>query len=294
MQFALQLIFAGICVGSVYALIAMGLSLTFWTTRTLNFGQGSLLMIAAVGTVALIAAGVPVVMSIVGGLGLAAVIMIVTERIAVRPIVQAVGSMGWVVSTLGLGLFLQGFVAKFFGSQAIAFPSVIFDSLDFVSVLGVQVSLQYLSILALALVLMIALEAFLRWMSWGRAVRAVAHDPEAAALAGIPVRRVVVLSFGTSGLLAGIAGILIAQISGTVDPAFGFNLMVLGFVAAVFGGMGSTLGALLGGTSLGILEKLVGGYVSTAAEHGIAFAILMLVLAVRPDGLFGKGEVTKA
>jgi branched-chain amino acid transport system permease protein len=294
MQFALQLIFAGVCVGSVYALIAMGLSLTFWTTRTLNFGQGSLLMIAAVGTVALISSGVPIGLSVAAGIVLAGAIMIVTEWVAVRPIARSVGSMGWVVSTLGLGLFLQGFVARFFGSQAIAFPSVLFDSMDFVSVAGVQVSVQYLAILALALLLMVALEAFLRSTAWGRAVRAVAHDPEAASLAGIPVRRVVTLSFAASGILAGIAGVLIAQTSGTVDPAFGFNLMVLGFVAAVFGGMGSTLGALLGGTALGVLEKLVGGYVSTAAEHGIAFAILMLVLAIRPEGLFGKGEVTKA
>jgi branched-chain amino acid transport system permease protein len=225
---------------------------------------------------------------------LAGAIMVVAEAIAVRPVAQSAGSMGWVVSTLGLGLFLQGVVSKFFGSQAVAFPSIIFDAMDFVSVFGVQVSLQYLAVLCLSLALMVVLELFLRTTAWGRAVRAVAHDGEAAALAGIPVRRVIVFSFLASGVLAGIAGVMVAQIAGTVDPSFGFNLMVLGFVAAVFGGMGNTLGALVGGIALGVIEKLVGGYVSTAAEHGIAFAILMIILAVRPEGLFGKREMTKA
>ena len=293
MYFLLQLIFSGICVGAVYALIAMGLSLTFWTTRTLNFGQGSLLMTASVATVALLGAGLPVAVALLFGVLLAGALMILAELIAIRPLLKAGDSMGWVVSTLGFGLFLQGFVSTFFGSQAIAFPSLVFDAMDFVDVAGVQVSAQYLAVLALALALMVAMELFLRRSAWGRAVRAVSHDADVAALAGIPVRRVVVLSFVASGVLAGIAGVMVAQITGTVDPSFGFNLMVLGFVAAVFGGMGNTLGALVGGIALGIIEKLVGGYVSTAAEHAMAFAILMAILAVRPQGLFGRKEFTK-
>jgi branched-chain amino acid transport system permease protein len=294
MNFALQLIVSGLCVGAVYALIAMGLSLTYWTTRTLNFGQGSLLMVAAVATVALIGGGTPVPLAVVGSLLIAAALMILAEAIAVRPLVKSGGSMGWVVSTLGLGLFLQGFVAKFYGSQAIAFPSILFESQTFLTLFGIRVSAQYLAVLFLSLALMVVMELFLRLSAWGRAVRAVAHDPDLAALVGIPVRRVVLLSFVASGVLAAIAGILVAQISGTVDPAFGFNLMVLGFVAGVFGGLGNTAGALIGGISLGVIEKLVGGYVSSAAEHGIAFTILLTILVVRPQGLFGRREFAKA
>ncbi|HYH39040.1 MAG TPA: branched-chain amino acid ABC transporter permease [Azospirillum sp.] len=293
MHFLLQLIFSGICVGAVYALIAMGLSLTFWTTRTLNFGQGSLLMTASVATVTLLGAGLPVAVALLCGVLLAGALMILAELIAIRPLLKAGDSMGWVVSTLGFGLFLQGFVSTYFGSQAIAFPSLVFDALDFVDIAGVQVSSQYLAVLTLSLTLMVVMELFLRRSAWGRAVRAVSHDADAAALAGIPVRRVVVVSFVASGVLAGIAGVMVAQITGTVDPSFGFNLMVLGFVAAVFGGMGNTLGALVGGIALGVIEKLVGGYVSTAAEHAMAFAILMVILAVRPQGLFGRKEFTK-
>lgn len=293
MEFFLQLVFAGVCVGAAYALIAMGLSLTFWTTKTLNFGQGSLLMLGAVASTSLIAQGLPAGVALPLALFITGALMVVAERVAIRPLLKSGESMGWVVSTLGFGLFVQGFVAKFFGSQAIAVPSLVFDSMAFVSIAGIQVSAQSLSVLVVSLVLMVAMELFLRRSAWGRAVRAVAHDPDAASLAGIPVRRVVVVSFIASGVLAGLAGILLSQINGTVDPGFGFNLMVLGFVAAVFGGMGSIQGAMVGGMALGVIEKLVGGYVSTAFEHAMAFAILMVILATRPQGLFGRAEVTK-
>ena len=292
MEFAIQLVFSGISVGSVYALIAMGMVLTFWTTRVINFGHGSLLMLGALLTVVL---GGPLGLyrAAMIAVGITAVLMVLAERAAVRPLVKLAGSMGWIVSTLGLGIFLQGFAAKFFGSQAVAFPSLLFTNDDTIPFLGIRLSAQYLSILGLSLLIMFAMEIFLRRSPWGRAVRAVAHDPDLSSIMGIPGRRVVILSFAASGLLAGVAGIMTAQISGTVDPAFGFNLMVLGFVASVIGGMGSSIGALTGGIFLGVLEKLVGGYISTAAQHGIAFAVLMVVLAVRPQGLFGKEEITK-
>lgn len=293
MNFTLQLVFAGVCVGSTYALIAMGLSLTFWTTRTMNFGQGSLLMVGAVAATTMITAKLLPALAVVAGTLLTAVLMIVVERIAIRPLIKSGESMGWVVSTLGFGLFLQGFVAKFFGSQAIVFPSLMFDSQDFVNILGIQVSAQYLAVLALSVALMVAMELFLRRSRWGRAVRAVSHDAEVAALAGIPVRRIVVLSFAASGLLGGLAGIMVSQITGTVEPQFGFNLIILGFVAAVFGGMGSIVGALIGGIALGIAEKLAGGFISTAFGDAMAFAILMVILAIRPQGLFGQREVVK-
>lgn len=293
MDFATQLIFAGISVGSVYALIALGLNLTFWTTRTLNFGQGSLMMLCGIAGLVVADLGLGIYGGLIAGLVLVGLIMVFTEAVAIRPIARMAGSMGWVVTTLGIGIFLQGFVAKFFGSQAVAFPSVVFSARDFVEIFGTRLSLQYLVILAISVALVVGLEIFLRRTPWGRALRAVATDADLAAVMGIPVRRVVTLSFVASGVLAGIAGILTAQITGTIDAAFGFNLLILGFVAAVLGGIGSTWGALAGGLLLGVMEKLVGGYISTAAEQAIAFALLMLILAVRPEGLFGEKEVTK-
>jgi branched-chain amino acid transport system permease protein len=294
-DFFFSLLLAGISVGAVYSLIALGLNLTFWTTKTLNFGQGSLMMLCAMLTVFLSSQGIAIALAVLGSLVVVAGLGMFVERWTVRPALQASGgSMGWVVSTLGFGIFLQGMAAKYFGSQAMAFPDVVFTAQDFVTLFGQYVSLQYLVVLAVAVALILALELFVRRTVWGQAVHAVSLDPELALVQGIPVRRLVLGSFMLSSVLAGVAGVLIAQIGGTVDPAFGFDLVLLGFVAAVLGGMGSSLGALAGGLVVGVISKLVGGYVSTAAEHGIAFALLMLALAVRPQGLFGRPEVSKA
>jgi len=293
MIFAAQLVFAGICVGAVYALIALGLNLTFWATRTMNFAQGSLMMLCAVIAVGVLSGGFNIYLGLFAGLALTGIIAAATEAIAIRPIAHLTGSMGWVVTTLGVGIFLQGFVSKFFGSQALAFPSFLFSARDYVSVFGIRLSAQYMIILAIAVLLVLLFELFLKRTAWGRALQAVAADQDLAAVMGIPVRVVVTLSFIASGVLAGVAGVLVAQITGTVDAAFGFNLLISGFVAAVIGGMGSTWGALLGGIFLGIMEKLVGGYISTAAEQGIAFALLMVMLAVRPEGLLGEKEFVK-
>ncbi|MBN9560267.1 MAG: branched-chain amino acid ABC transporter permease [Alphaproteobacteria bacterium] len=293
MEDALTLILAGISVGSVYALIAIGLNLTYWTTRTMNFGQGSVMMLGAMMTAVLVAGGVIDALAALASLVVIAAIMVFTEVFTVRPALKIGGSMGWAVSTLGVGIILQGVAAKYFGSQAVAFPDMVFSAQDYVEVFGVRFALQYLAILVLSVALVALLELLLRRTVWGRAMRAVSMDADLAAVAGIPVRPIVLGSYIASGLLAGIAGMLIAQTGGTVDPAFGFDLMIFGFVAAVLGGIGSSSGALLGGLVLGVIEKLVGGYVSTAAAHGIAFALLVVVLVARPQGLFGQREVVK-
>jgi branched-chain amino acid transport system permease protein len=294
-DFFFSLVLAGISVGAVYALIALGLNMTFWTTRTLNFGQGSLMMLCAMLTAFLSSQGVAMALAVVGSLLVVAALGMFIERWTVRPALKSGGgTMGWVVSTLGFGIFLQGMAAKYFGSQAMAFPDVVFTAQDYVTLFGQYVSLQYLVVLAVAVALILLLELFVRKTVWGQAVHAVSLDPELAVVQGMPVRLIILGSFVLSSVLAGVAGVLIAQIGGTVDPAFGFDLVLLGFVAAVLGGMGSSLGALAGGLAVGLISKLVGGYVSTAAEHGIAFALLMVMLALRPQGLFGRPEVSKA
>ena len=295
MEFLFSLVVAGVSVGSAYALIAIGLNMTFWTTRTLNFGQGSLMMLCAMLAAFLSTLGAAIFLAVLGGLVAVGALGVFVERFTIRPALQSTtGSMGWIVATLGFGTFLQGVAAKLFGSQAVAFPEFLFTTQDVVTVFGVPIALQYAAIFVLAVVLVAGLELFLRRTIWGQVVLAVSADPELGRMQGMPVRAVVLLSFIVSSVLAGVAGLLIAQIGGTVDPAFGFDLVLLGFVAAVLGGMGSSIGALVGGIMVGVLSKLVGGYVSSAAEHGIAFAVLMLMLAVRPQGLFARAEIVKA
>ncbi len=292
-MFLTSLIIAGVSVGSVYALVALGLNMTFLTTKTLNFGHGSVMMICAMLVTFIASLGIAMPLAVLAAMALAVLLGLFVERI-VRPALKTSNSMDWVVATLGLGILLQGIAAKEFGSQAVAFPALVFNSYDFLTIFGMSISYQYLLVLLVSIFLIVVFELFLRLTRWGHAVRAVSLDPVLGQVNGLPVRLIIAGSFVLSAFLGGIAGLLVAQIGGTVDPAFGFNLVLLGFVSAVVGGMGSSMGALAGGILVGILSKLVGGYISSAAEQAVAFALLMLMLAVRPQGLFSQPEVNKA
>ncbi|KIL45404.1 branched-chain amino acid ABC transporter permease [Jeotgalibacillus soli] len=292
-QFMLELIFMGICVGSVYSLIAHGFNITFWTTKVVNFAHGPFLMFCSMLILMFLSIGFPWIVAILLEMFSISIIGVILERVSVRPLVKSPTSMGWIVATLGVGLFLQALATKIWGAQALAFPAFIFESTDYVPILGISMSLQYLLVLGTGLGIMLIMELVMKKTIWGKAMKAVSFDPDLASVMGIKSKSVVTISFILSALLAGVAGLLIAPIYGNVAPDFGMNIMVLGFVAAVLGGMGSSKGALIGGMTLGVIEKLVGGYISTSAEHGVAFAILILILAIKPEGLFGIKAVQK-
>jgi len=294
MSFVFTLIVAGLSVGSVYALIAITLNLTYWTTKSVNFGQGALLMLCAIGTATLARSGMSIWLAAFIGIGITSLAMIFVEIICIRPALRLKGSMGWVVSTLGFGILIQGIASKYLGSQAIAFPDVILDYSSYITVFGQRVGSQYLVIFGFSVSIVLLMELALRKTVWGRAIRAISEDRQLSSVFGIPVNTVVIISFMLSGALAGTAGILTAQIIGTVDPSFGFSLLISGFVASIIGGFGSNWGALVGGLLIGVIEQLVGGFVSSAASHGISLALLMIILALRPQGLLGKAEVSKA
>ncbi len=278
---------AGISLGAVYALVAQGYNITFWALRVVNFGHGSFLMMAVMVALAVVNAGFPLWAAILAGLALSAAMGYVLELVAVRPVMRARMGMGWVVSTLGAGIVLQAIATDIWGTRTKAFPAIIFESTDYVRLLGVQLSAQLLLAFAAALLVMVLFEVGIRATLLGKAMRATAADPDCARTMGINIRRMISLAFVLSGLLAGLAGILIAPLTG-IDPAFGLELMIKGFVAAVVGGLGSSSGALVGGIFVGLLELLVGGYISSAARNGVVFSILIVVLAVRPEGLLGK------
>ena len=292
MGFFLQLLFAGISQGAIYALIAYGFNVTYWTLKVVNFAHGSCLMISVMLSLAAFKIGLPILVAMLCGIGITALMVGVLERIAVRPVLNRANGMGWVVSTLGAGIVLQALATLIWGTQAMAFPSFLFESTDYLTLLGIQVSLQLVLVCVAALLVMLVLEALVRRTIWGKVLRAAAFDPESARLRGIPVQRVVTVSFVVSGALAGLAGVLIAPVSG-IDPGFGLNLMIKGFVAAVVGGLGSSLGAMLGGLAVGVIELFVGGYISTAWRNGVVFLLLLLVLMAHPQGLLGRKASVK-
>lgn len=292
MNFFLQLLFAGIAQGAIYALIAYGFNVTYWTLKVVNFAHGSCLMIAVMLSLAAHRLGMPIGLAMLCGIAATALLVAALERIAVRPALERGGGMGWVVSTLGAAVVLQSIATLTWGTQAMAFPPFLFDPTDYAELAGVQVSLQLALVCGAALAVMMGMEGVVRLTIWGKVLRAAAYDPESARLRGIPVRRVVVLSFAASGALAGLAGVLVAPISG-IEPAFGLNLMIKGFAAAVVGGLGSSTGALAGGLVVGIIELFVGGYVSSAFRNGVVFMLLMLTLMFRPQGVLGRQAVVK-
>lgn len=292
MDFFLQLLFAGISQGAIYALIAYGFNVTFWTLKVVNFAHGSCLMIAVMLSLQVHQLGAPIAVATMCGIAATAGLVGILERVAVRPVMGRGNAMGWVVSTLGAGIVLQALATLIWGTQARAFPSILFESTDYVQWLGVQVSLQLVLIVLTAIAAMAVLETVVRFTLWGKVLRATAFDPESARLRGIPVQRVVTVSFVVSGALAGLAGVLVAPVSG-IDPGFGLNLMIKGFVAAVVGGLGSSVGAMAGGLVVGIIELFVGGYVSSQLRNGVVFALLLAVLMLRPSGLLGYKAVVK-
>ena len=292
MSFFLQLLLQGVALGTVYALVGQGLNVTFWTMRIVNFAHGSFLMIGVFLALSAVRAGVPLAAALLLGIAAVAALGVALERLAVRPVLRHAGGLGWIVATLGAAIVIQAVASEVYGPQARAFPDVVFGPGDFVRIAGVQMSLQLLLVAGVALAVLGLFELLIRRTSWGMVLQAVSHDPESARLRGIKVETVVTTSFAISGALAGLAGVLIAPITG-ISPGFGFLLMLNGFAAAVVGGMGSSAGTLIGGVAVGVAELLVGGYLSTSAQSAVAFAVLVGILMVRPSGLFGTREVQK-
>lgn len=292
MQQFLQLMLTGVSMGSIYALVAFALNLTVWTSGTMNFATGNLLMFGAMATLAFFSAIGNLWLSIVLGLITVAVIGYVIERIGVRPLLGQGNSIGWMVTTLGFGIILQAVAANLWGAETRSFPGIIFGSSDYLEVFGVRLSLQLLLVVLASLAMMGLLLLVLKYSVWGKAMRAVSEDAEAARLLSINAKLIVAASFVAGAIVAGTAGILVAPITG-VQPAFGFELMVGGFVAAILGGLGSASGAMVGGVTLGILEELTAGYVSSGFTEVVAFVVLIAVLTLRPQGLFGEREVQR-
>ena len=292
MSFFLQLLLQGMALGTVYALVGQGLNVTFWTLRVVNFAHGAFLMMAVYIALSTWQAGVPLALALVIAVVVIAGLGALLERVAVRPVLKHAGGMGWIVATLGAAIVMEAIAGHIYGPQVRSFPGIIFQPSDYVVVAGVRMSLQLLLVASVALFVLGMFEFLVRRTFWGMVLQATSYDAESAQLRGIRVKAVITMSFVVSAGLAGLAGILIAPITG-ISPAFGFALLLNGFAAAVVGGMGSSVGTLVGGITVGVAELLVGGYISTSAQSAVAFFILILILMVRPAGLFGKREVVK-
>jgi branched-chain amino acid transport system permease protein len=288
----LQYIISGIHTGSIYALTALCFTLVFNATHVINFAQGQLVMLGGMSAVALYGAGLPLWASVVLAILVVMVISLVLERVAIRPLLHA-GVLAQIVATVGASFVFQTVAMLTWGRDDVSLP--FFPGGGAVlRVAGATITGQTLWIAGVTLVIVIGLQVFYRRSLFGTAVRACAVDPLGARLQGISYRTVVMFSFALAGAISAIAGAVFTPAT-MMNYGSGTMLGLKGFVAATLGGLGSSVGAVVGGYVLGIVEALTVGLIpgGSGYKNAISFVVLLLVLFLRPSGLFGAKAVER-
>ena len=278
----------GISLGSVYAIIALGYTMVYGIAKMLNFAHGDVIMVGAYISFCVTQyMGLPALVSVVAAMAVCTLLGIVIERLAYKPLRQAT-SLAVLITAIGVSYFLQNMALLIWGSNPKSFASVVnFGSLRLFGGRLVITSEALTTVLA-NIVIMIALTLFTGKTKIGKAMRAVSEDKGAAELMGINVNATISMTFAIGSALAAIAGVLLCSSYPTLMPTTGSMPGIKAFTAAVFGGIGSIPGAMIGGVLLGVIEILGKAYVSTELGDALVFAVLILVLLVKPTGLLGK------
>jgi len=289
MEMIVQALVSGLAMGSIYALIAIGFSITWNTTKSLNFGQGEFLMVGAlVGLSCYLTFHLPFVISVLAAVGVVGLLGWLLERLAIRPIRHLV-SFGWVMSTIGVGIILKNAAMLVWGTNQITFPSPFGDQV--VRVFGAGIYPQEIFVIAISMAVLTALDLFQRKTIIGKALLATACNREWASLMGIDVNKMIVLSFMVSSGLAALGGVIVAPIT-TAWVLMGSNLGLKAFCAAVLGGVESSRGCIAGGVLLGVTEFLIASWRPDLRDFSV-FALLIVILALKPRGLFAAPKVEK-
>jgi branched-chain amino acid transport system permease protein len=280
-----QQVINGLVIGSIYAMVALGLTLIFGILHIGNFAHGQLYMLGAFATYwAVTLWGWNIWSSMLVAMGSMALLGMVLERIVFRPVHSAPHINGLIVA-LGLFITLENVAFILWGGEERMLPSPYATKV--ITLLSISLTLQRLLVFIISILLIFLLYLFIQRTKMGKAIRAVAQDPEVSRLMGIPIHRISATVFAVSSALAAAAGALVGPIF-CVFPAMGVTPILKAFVVIVLGGMGSIPGAIFGGFILGIAESLGAGYLSSEYKDAFAFAALILVLMVKPSGLFGK------
>ena len=275
----------GISLGSVYAIIALGYTMVYGIAKMLNFAHGDVIMVGAyISFCTTSYLGLSPLVSVLFSIIVCTVLGIVVERLAYKPLRQA-PSLAVLITAIGVSYFLQNAALLIWGSSPKTFSSV--TGSWTLKLFGGQLIVSGVTILACILI-MICLTLFTNKTKMGTAMRAVSEDKAAAGLMGINVNTTISLTFAIGSGLAAIAGVLLCSAYPTLMPTTGSMPGIKAFTAAVFGGIGSIPGAMIGGILLGIIEIFSKAYISTQLSDAIVFAVLIVVLIVKPDGLLGK------
>jgi branched-chain amino acid transport system permease protein len=283
----------GVMLGSTYALVAIGYTLIFGVLRLLHLAHGEVFMVGAfAGLQAVLWWQFGPIAALVVGLIASGLIGMLLELVAFRPIRRRGNShLAPIVSTIGAGLVLQELMTKAFGAEQSPFPSalsrIVYD-LGIVSVTGSQVF-----ILGVAVATMLALHLFVTRTRYGMAMRATSENIQVAAILGINVNTVILITFGLASALGGIAGVLVGLNFNAISPFMGVEMGIKGMAVMLIGGLGSIYGAMVGGLLLGIVEVMSVAYLASSLRDGFAFCLMILILMLRPRGLFQTGIRTE-
>ena len=286
-----QQLINGISLGSIYALIALGYTMIYGIIKLINFAHGDIYMVGAyIGFFAITQAHLSIVPALLISLVTTGFLGMVVERLAYKPLRHA-PRISVLITAIGVSFFLEYTSMYFVSPTPRTFPAVFGDVA--VNIGDIVINGQPLLIFGITAVLMVVLTYIVQRTKLGKAMRAASYDTETAQLMGIDSDRIISFTFGIGSALAAVAGVLVGIYYNSIDPLMGIMPGMKAFVAAVLGGIGILPGAVLGGLILGIVEALVSGFISSTFRDAAAFAILIIVLLVKPTGLFGKNTKEK-
>ncbi|BAF60531.1 branched-chain amino acid ABC-type transport system, permease components [Pelotomaculum thermopropionicum SI] len=289
-----QQVVNGLTAGATYALVAAGYTLVFGVLEIINMAHAEIFMIGAfIGLLLVTGTCCPVWAAVAGAMIGAGLLGWALERLALRPLrKQGVSHLAPLISTIGVSIFLMSLAMKIFGPQSVRFPASVEPR--FFNLFGtVNISLLQIVILGISLALVAALKVLLARTRLGKALRAVAENPEAAGLMGVNVNSVMAAAVVMASALGGAAGVLVGLQFNAVSPTMGIAYGLKGLAIIIVGGMGSVAGAVAGGLLLGAAEVLAIAYIGSSYRDAVAFIILIAVLLIKPSGIFGKLEGRK-
>lgn len=285
----LNSLISGLSLGSVYAIIALGYTMVYGISKMLNFAHGDVIMVGGfISFCMTMYVGLPGWVALIVAIAACTILGILIERLAYRPL-RGTGSLAVLITAIGVSYFLQNSALLIWGANPRVFTSL-FKGMDTIHAANGELTItpESLFTIVACVVIMIALTLFVNKTKAGKAMRAVSEDNGAAQLMGINVNQSISLTFAIGSGLAAVAGVLMCSAYPVLMPTTGAMPGIKAFTAAVFGGIGSIPGAMVGGLILGIIEIFARAYISTELSDAIVFACLIIVLLVKPTGLFGK------